>query len=507
MFANDVMIFLKPRLRDLHTCASLLMIFGESSGLKVNMTKSAALPIRCTVEEMQLVSQVLHCPTSTFPCKNLGLPLTLRKQSAAQLSGMVDHLAASLPRWKAANMPKSGRMLLVTSVLSAMPLHAMMALDIPMKTIKAMVKICRSFLWCAKDEANGGQCRVAWEEVCTPRWAGGLGIPNLKWLNIAMQARWPWLKKTDPTRPWAEFEIAVPDEAKQLCKAATLTSVGNGNGALFWEDKWIQGSCVEDLAPNLYSYVHQRIRAMRSVAQGMTDGRWALDIGPDVNEQTLREYLHLWNLLETVHLQPDVEDSHHWAWDKSGQFTTRSAYAARFWGREVVPTANFTWSNKAPLRCRFFTWLALRNRCWTSDRLARRGLDHQERCPFCDQHQETMTHIMLQCVFSREVWTKVCSALNNPGWSPTATSTLVEWCKDKSGGTLSRKDTRAVLILVVWELWKHRNGIVFESLVPSVGHVIHRVVSEGRAWRAAGLLKESVDACLAALSVGTIENT
>lgn len=64
---------------------------------------------------------------------------------------MVEYLAACLPRWKAVNMTKSGRLILVQSVLSAMPLHAMMVLDIPMKMIKAMVKICCGFLWCAKD--------------------------------------------------------------------------------------------------------------------------------------------------------------------------------------------------------------------------------------------------------------------------------------------------------------------------------------------------------------------
>ena len=70
----------------------------------------------------------------------------------------------------------------------------MMAIDIPHKVIKAMNKICRGFLWCAKEQASGGQCRVAWETVCLPTWAGGLGISKLKWLNTAMQARWPWLK-------------------------------------------------------------------------------------------------------------------------------------------------------------------------------------------------------------------------------------------------------------------------------------------------------------------------
>ena len=128
------------------------------------MAKSAAYSIRCTTEIMDKVERVSGCAVGTFPCKYLGLPLTLRKQSAAQLAGLVDQLANALPRWKASKMPRSGRMLLIKSVLCTIPLHAMLALDLPQKTIKALNKTCRRFLWCAEAQASGGQCAVAWEQ-------------------------------------------------------------------------------------------------------------------------------------------------------------------------------------------------------------------------------------------------------------------------------------------------------------------------------------------------------
>lgn len=90
MFADDVMIFIKPNDQDLQACASLLRIFGEASGLHVNLNKSAAYPIRCSMETMERVERLIGCPSGTFTCKYLGLPLTIRKQSAAQLSGLVD---------------------------------------------------------------------------------------------------------------------------------------------------------------------------------------------------------------------------------------------------------------------------------------------------------------------------------------------------------------------------------------------------------------------------------
>lgn len=102
----------------------------------------------------------------------------------------------------------------------------------------------------------------------------------------------------------------------------------------------------------------------------------------------------------TVQLVPGEQDVTRWAWEDKGCYTASSAYASKFWGRQVAPYAAFVWKSKAPLQCRFFSWLAAQNRCWTSDRHARRGLPHQATYPFCDQGDETLNHILLTCVLA-----------------------------------------------------------------------------------------------------------
>ena len=32
--------------------------------------------------------------------------------------------------------------------------------------------------------------QVAWDKVCTTKELGGLGIPNLQLINVALRARW-----------------------------------------------------------------------------------------------------------------------------------------------------------------------------------------------------------------------------------------------------------------------------------------------------------------------------
>jgi hypothetical protein len=49
-------------------------------------------------------------------------------------------------------------------------------------------------------------------------------------------------------------------------------------------------------------------------------------------------------------------------------------------------------------------WLVEHDRCWTADRLAKRGMDHPEQCPLCDQHDESINHLLASCVFVRQFW-------------------------------------------------------------------------------------------------------
>lgn len=64
-----------------------------------------------------------------------------------------------------------------------------------------------------------------------------------------------------------------------------------------------------------------------------------------------------------IMLTEETPDCIRWDWEDSGPYSARSAYASKFWGLEVAPYADTAWKSKAPLQCRFFTWLAARNRC------------------------------------------------------------------------------------------------------------------------------------------------
>lgn len=152
-FADDVMLFLKPTANDIAVCAAILEDFGNVAGLRVNASKCSAIPIRCTDEMVNLIHQGLGYPITTFPIKYLGLPISLRKQSAAQFKEIVEGVIRKLPNWRAADMDKAGCLILVQSVLCAMPIHAMLALDVPPKVLSSITRVCRSFFCAGSEDA------------------------------------------------------------------------------------------------------------------------------------------------------------------------------------------------------------------------------------------------------------------------------------------------------------------------------------------------------------------
>jgi hypothetical protein len=116
------------------------------------------------------------------------------------------------------------------------------------------------------------------------------------------------------------------------------------------------------------------------------------------------DFFQLYQLIEGVVLQPRALDSHLWRLSPSGKYSTKSAYKALLQGAISFQLAEWVWKTWAPSKCKFFMWLVEHNRCWTPDRLEKCGMDHPEHCPLCDQHEETINHLLVACVFACQVW-------------------------------------------------------------------------------------------------------
>jgi len=215
LYTDDMVLFLRPVATDLQMAEDLLQLFGSTTGLKTNIQKSSVLPIHCSEEDMTIVQAHLPCEVQEFPCKYLGLPLSLRKLTQVQLQQLIDKIADQLPGWKADLMNRAGRAIQVQHVLTAMMIYVATALDLPHWFLKAVDKICRSFLWRGRKEANGGHCLIAWPKVSRPKELGGLGILDLQRFIWALRVR--WLSAVAGKNRTCEAMDGFPSPCSYLC--------------------------------------------------------------------------------------------------------------------------------------------------------------------------------------------------------------------------------------------------------------------------------------------------
>lgn len=224
---------------------------------------------------------------------------------------------------------------------------------------------------------------VAWNTCCRPTELGGLGVSDLRLSGYALQTRWLWLQRTDQERAWSQLPIRTCPQVQAFFKASTFVVIGNGERTLFWEDRWLQGEGVADIAPCVYLLVPPRTRQRQTVRGGLHERSWANCLQGGMSMQAILDYLHLWRVVSNVQLTSDP-DRTVWRWSEDGTYSARSAYMKLHIGSAPFTSHRLIWKTWAPLKIKIFLWLAFRRRHWTADRRRRHGLEAHDNCHLCD---------------------------------------------------------------------------------------------------------------------------
>lgn len=177
-----------------------------------------------------------------------------------------------------------------------------------------------------------------------------------------------------------------------------------------------------------------------------------------------------------------------WLAEANGVFSVKSAYSLLCAGKTRLAIGKIIWKSRAPTRCKFFMFLAMRGACLTTDNLQRRGWQMASICHLCLADGESCSHIFHDCPFTQQVWTRIRSRLDLPCSTPS--EGLINWwyTARKTVHKQDRKTFDAGVILVTWLVWKERNARIFDGKAASAEQVCASIVEEWESWKAAGLL-------------------
>jgi hypothetical protein len=193
LYADDMIVFLTSAAPDLELTRNILDVFEGASRLACSMNKCQLALIHCEVSHLELATQFHSCTVMGFPLCYLGIPLSVTSLPKNAWQCLIDSVADKLPPWKGTLMHKSGRLTLIKSTLTAIPIHTTISLELPAWVRKTLAKIMRRFLWTGTESVQGGKCAVAWNLVQRSTSLSGLGIPDLRLMGMSLRLRWLWL--------------------------------------------------------------------------------------------------------------------------------------------------------------------------------------------------------------------------------------------------------------------------------------------------------------------------
>ena len=325
-----------------HTLSTMMNIFSDFLGLKVNRAKSSFIGFGLSLEEVTGCSRLLVSPTSTLPIRYLGLPLVDRRLRTQDWQPVLEKVETRLASWRARLLLRGGRLVLLKAVRAAIPIYFMSIFRMPVGVRRQLERIMRGFFWRGpRLEESRGMASVPWETVCRPVDQGGLGVRQLTHTNTALLSKWV----SRLLHPTGELITTVPrDEYRDTLEwqfwqtprrgdSAFMSSLrpifqavrpffrprlGSGESFHFCFEDWSGQGSMRLIFPHLFALARDQ---QGPVCQAWQEA-WAPALPAALSDQQTADLLRLQELLSDC--QPS-EGLDVWLWQEP-RFSARAVY-------------------------------------------------------------------------------------------------------------------------------------------------------------------------------------
>ncbi|KAJ4758597.1 RNA-directed DNA polymerase (reverse transcriptase)-related family protein [Rhynchospora pubera] len=420
-YADDTIILLEAFPRNLIIVKEILLYFALLTGLHINDDKCLFVPVAIPDSSLLRFSRILNCSPKDMPVTYLGLPLSIRRLKKVHYKPLIDAFQRKLDGWKSRFLSSAGRLTLINSVLTSLPLYYMQVMQLPAWLITHLDGIRRRFFWKGRDKCLGGHCLVNWNKCCIPKCFGGLGILNLTLQNQALLIRWLWKLNSEPNSTWTTTVQAL---------------YGTTDLSLLLNTNFLSHG-LRDILKFLPFY---------STSIDSTRGSHVLS----------------------------------WRWTNSGCYTSASAYALLANPGIRSPYFGKLWKLKAPPKVKIFLWLLLQDRLLTQQNLLVRNWPANDGCPCCLARPfETACHLFLHCPFATALWNRIRHFYLLPPL--ILTDDLPEfWLRNSLViGTV----WDIIWAATSWTIWKERNSRIFNSLTRPQFLLVQEISTLVELWK------------------------
>jgi hypothetical protein len=434
LFANDSLLLEGASIRIAKSFDTDLRNYCRVSGALVNERKSEVFSWNIGQPELTGITTLLGFKgqTNWDRFKYLGLPIISGINKRSLWSDVISKIKSKISAWGGYCLTKAGKVILIKSLLSALPNFQAAFFLAPTNVMEQISKLLRDFLWQGGKGNEKKMHLVSWEVVKKSMAEGGLQIRDPALVNLALGGKLLWKLIHEPThlvsvtlrakyRPnktlsnlQNDSTISCTQVWKLCCKSSNFFNKsvyripGNGKCTHLWHDR-IMGR--EPLAENvditdLRDWMERAgVNSLYDLSKWDEHGDWA---GWDFHGVPARLSLQqstLVDLLEdTTPVNRTMKDS--WGWGQTGVYTTVGGYRILQASRNSSQTPDFwknVWEPLAIPKVNFFFWTLVHNKLIMGDNLEKRNIVGPHRCVLCNNNSETAQHLFMECIFAKEV--------------------------------------------------------------------------------------------------------
>jgi hypothetical protein len=101
--------------------------------------------------------------------------------------------------------------------------------------------------------------------------------------------------------------------------------------------------------------------------------------------------------------------------DNSGTLTVKNVCCtldSKLWHQSIGGWQKKLWNWDCALKTKKIIWLSVENKILTWDNLQRKGWFGPSICLLCLNKPETIKHLLVNCSFTKQVWSRIKRALN-----------------------------------------------------------------------------------------------
>ncbi|KAG6466651.1 hypothetical protein ZIOFF_075555 [Zingiber officinale] len=203
-YADDVVIFLNGSLDCVRRGKSFLDRYEAQTGQAINAGKSSFFPSRCISDRRrQQIAAVTGFGLGERPMLYLGVPIISGNKRTVHFAPLLAKIQRKFQGWNLSRLSHGGRLTLIQSVLSSLPVYLLQVTQPPLEVLKKLEGVFASFFW-----SSVGHDRkvhwVAWRDICRPKQEGGLGIRRLSEVGAALSMKL-WFRFREQSTQWARF--------------------------------------------------------------------------------------------------------------------------------------------------------------------------------------------------------------------------------------------------------------------------------------------------------------